>query len=478
MADILTPDLCIIGAGPGGLALAEEARALGASVVLVERNRMGGENASVGSIPSKALIASARHAHALRTGQAFGMGNDEPKISFRRVHDHIEEVVAASAQATSTARFEALGVTVLGEDAKFVDRHSIKAGETLVRARRFVLATGSRPALPDIPGLKGVPYLTTDTVFDITRKLSHLVVIGGGPVGVELAQAYRRLGADVTLIEAGTVLAKSDPELVGIALRRLREEGVVIHEQTQVTAIQARPLGIGVSIAGPMGESALDASHILVATGRRPSLDELDLDKAGIRRRKTNADALELSADLRTTNRKVYAIGDVAGTGQYANLAVHQAGLVARHALLGQPMKRHKGFMGHATFTDPELAEIGLSEPQAKKRYKTRYGVLRAGFLDNDRARANRRGEGLIKLVLDPSDTIIGAGIVGENAGELIAILGLAMANGLKPAQLAAFAAPYPTLAASISRIGIEAYKTNRSTKWNSLVARLIRLLP
>lgn len=479
MADILKPDLCIIGAGSGGLTVAAAARAFGASVVLIERGKMGGDCLNAGCVPSKALIASARVAHTMRHAARFGIANDEPRANFRAVSEHVQSVIESIAPHDSIERYEALGAEVIAAEGRFVDRRTLQAGETLIRARRFVIATGSRPAVPDIPGLADVPYFTNESIFAHTAKLSHLVVIGGGPVGIELAQAYRRLGSQVTVIETAKALGRSDPELAGIVLRQLREEGVDIREETRVTEIIARSQGIGVRIAGPGGEpQTLDASHILVATGRDANLDGLDLGKARVRRDPVNKGKLLVKSNLRTSNRRIYAIGDAAGGLQFTHVAGYQGGLVVRNALFGLPIRNDDGMVPKAVFTDPEIAEVGLTEPQAKARYKGNYKVVRWSFAENDRARTLRQGHGVAKMITDRSGRILGAGIAGPEAGELITLFSFAIANKLSARHLMAFVAPYPTLSEIAKRLGTEYFRDVTANPWLQRLMALNRLLP
>lgn len=478
MAEILTPDLCVIGAGAGGLAAVEVARTYGASVVLVERGKLGGETHNTGCIPSKALVAAARHAHAIRTGAAFGIAADEPRINSRKLHDQIQNLVGGLGADDAASRLEALGAQVIMGEGKFLDQRTLGVGEVRVRARRFVIATGSRSLVPAIPGLDSVPYFTTETIFDNTRKLTHLVVIGAGPLGLELAQAYVRLGTQVTVVEPGQPLPQSDPELADIVLRRLREEGVEIRASTEVSLIQARSQGIGVIVRSAEREHMLDASHILVAVERVPSLDGLDLDKARIRRSKADSRRLEVGPGLKTSNRRVYAIGDAAFGGQAAQAATHQAGMVVRNALLALPLRHRPELVPVVTYTDPEIAEVGLAEAAARAERKDSFLVTRWSFAQNERARTMRQGYGVAKLITDRSGRILGAGIAGADAGELIALFSFAIANGLSARHLGAFVAPYPTLTDVARRLGMEA---QRELTPNPLLARLValnRLLP
>lgn len=456
LAEIITADLCVIGAGIGGLTAAAEARALGASVVLIERDKLGGDYLNTGTVPSKALAAAAAHAHAMRTGGPFGIAGDEPRVNTRKVHDGIEQIIAAIAPNDAVARVEALGVQVVKATAKFLDPRTVEAGETHVRARRFIVATGARSSVPPINGLDAVPFFTTETIFDNTRKLTHLAVIGGGPLGLELAQSYGRLGTAVTLIESGTLLAGYDPELAAIALGRMREEGVDLRPGAHVESIQARSQGIGVIIRSGEQDQMLDVSHILVANRRVPNLDALDLAKAGIRHDPANSDHLQLTAALRTSNNCVYAIGDAAGGTQRAHLAAYQAKLAVRSALLGLPVKADAADVPSVVFTDPEIAEVGLNEVAARQKQGENFRVLRASFADNDRARASRQTWGAAKVIVGRDGRLLGAGITGTGAGELIGLFAFAIANRMNARQLADFAAPHATLSEIVTRLGRE----------------------
>lgn len=463
LADILTPDLCVIGAGSGGLAVAETARAYGASVVLVEKARLGGNALSTGAIPAKALVAAAAHAQAMRAGTAFGITAEEPKINFRRVHNHVEQVIAALSPQNAAGRLEALGVEIVHGAARFINRRAVSVGETEIRARRFVIATGARLPVPSIPGLDAVPYFTSETILDNTRKLTHLVVIGGGPLGLELAQAYSRLGSEVTVIDSGPMLAGFDRELAAVALIRAGEEGVRLRPHATVAAIQARSMGIGVAVQGGEADQSLDASHILVAPDRMPNLAGLELDKAGVRMNKADPRLLQLSPGLRTTNPRIYAVGDAAG-GQSVQAAVRQAQVVVRSALLGAVARPDALRVPRVVSTDPELAEIGLNEALARARYGVGFRVTRWSYADNDRARANRETFGLAKLITDRSGRILGAGVVGPGAAELVSLFSLAMAGGLNAGKLAELVAPYPSFAEIAVRLG-EEFRRGETTK-------------
>jgi len=478
MAEFLTPDICVIGGGAGGLAVVKRARELGASVVLIEKGPLGGNSLNSAALPSKALVAAARRAHYLTTAAPFGIANDQPKINSRGVFDHVHAIVEGIAPEATPEHLLALGVQLVAGEARFLDRQTVAAGQRQVRARHFVVATGSRPVVPEIPGLGEVPFFTSETIFDNPRKLSHLVVIGGGPVGIELAQAFRRLGSDVTVVERSTPLAECDPELSEVALRQLEDEGVTILRNSIVTAVQPRSLGIGVVVQTAGGEPvSLDASHILVATGRIPNLDELDLGKAGIKRLRKGG-LLALKPDLRTSNPRVYAIGDAAGGVQHTHAATHHADLVTRNILLGLLARHDPRQVPTTIFTDPEIAEVGLSELEARRIGQADFRVLRLSLAENGRARAERQSYGVVKLMLGRGGRLLGAGIVGTGAAEMIALFGFAIVNGLSIRHFRRLVTPYPTLADVVRQLAAEAARDDAKSPVMSGLQSLRRLLP
>ena len=464
---MLTPDVCIVGAGSAGLVVAAGAAQLGLDVVLVERAEMGGDCLNFGCVPSKALIAAARTAQAQRSGAAFGIAPVEPKVDFARVMDHVGETIAAIAPNDSVERFEKLGVRVLKEQARFIGRNELQAGPHNIRSKRIVLATGSRPAVPPIPGLAEAPYLTNETIFANRTLPEHLVVIGGGPIGLELAQAYRRLGARVTVLEAASFLAKDDPELSAVVVQRLRGEGLELRASARIARVE------GTTVILDGGER-LEGSHLLVATGRTPTVDGLDLDKAGIAH---TPRGITVDQALRTTNRSVWAIGDCNGLYAFTHMAGYEASLFIRGALFRAPARLDHSLVPWATYTDPELAQVGLSEQAARQKHGDGIKVLRWPFADNDRARTERVNDGLVKAIADPRGRILGAAIVGPNAGELIQPWCLAISKRLKISALASFVPPYPTLGEASKRAAgsyfTEALFGSRTRKLVRFLARL-----
>jgi pyruvate/2-oxoglutarate dehydrogenase complex dihydrolipoamide dehydrogenase (E3) component len=460
MVERLTPDICVIGAGSGGLSLAAAAAAFGVPVVLIEKGKMGGECLNTGCVPSKSLIAAAKRARVIADAAPFGVSAQAADIDFAKVHRHVHDVIAAIAPNDSKERFNGLGVRVIEGAARFADRKTVVVDGIEIAARRFVVATGSSPSLPPIPGLDRVPYLTNETVFDLTTRPEHLIVIGAGPIGLELAQAFRRLGSAVTVLEAGEPLAREDGECAAIVLDALAREGVVIRSNLAVAGVEGTGLKIK-AIVGDGGQ-AIEGSHLLIATGRKANTDGLALERARIA---CNPAGIVVNKGLKTTNRRVYAIGDVAGRGQFTHLANYQAGLVIRNALFRLPVRVNPDLVPRVTFTDPELAHVGLTESEARARRMT-IRVLRWPYHENDRAQAERATMGHIKIVTNGKGKIVGATIVGEAAGELITAWTLAISRGLNIRAVAGMIVPYPTLAEIGKRAAVTYFLPSLTNVW------------
>ncbi|MBM3541432.1 MAG: dihydrolipoamide dehydrogenase [Alphaproteobacteria bacterium] len=442
MAEVLTPDLCVIGAGSGGLSIAAGASQMGASVVLVERAKMGGDCLNYGCVPSKALIAAGHAAHAIRNAHRFGVSAGAPAIDFAAVHRHVHGVIAAIAPNDSVERFTGLGVRVIQAEARFTGPDEAEAGEWRIRARRFVVATGSSAFVPPIPGLDRVPYLTNESVFDLTQCPGHLIVVGGGPIGCELAQAHRRLGARVSVVELATLMPKDDPELVAIVRARLKAEGVEIHEGVKVLGVAPRGTGVAVTAEANGIAREIEGTHLLLAVGRRANVKGLGLEAAGVA---FGPGGLKVDARLRSTNPRVYAAGDAAGGLQFTHMAGHHAGIVIRNVLFRMGARVETRAVPWVTYTDPELAHVGLTEAGAKAAQQD-IRILRWPFHENDRAQAERETEGLIKVIVSPKGRVLGASIAGPRAGDLIMPWVLAVQEGLKIHAMAKAIAPYPTL--------------------------------
>lgn len=463
-------DIAVIGAGSGGLSVAAGAAQLGLDVILFERGRMGGDCLNYGCVPSKALIAAASAAHLARSSSALGI-SAEPSVDFERVMQHVRASIAAIAPHDSRERFEGLGVRVVGEEARFVDRCTIASDSVRVEARRIVIATGSRPAVPAIPGLDRLPYLTNETIFELTELPPRLLVLGGGPIGVELGQAFRRLGAEVAIIDGAGILGGEDPDAADVVIEQLRSEGIELLPDHRV--LKAEP-DCALIVEQKGVSRRIQGTHLLVATGRRPSLEKLDLDRAGIAR---NAQGIITDRKLRTSNKRVYAVGDAAGRGQFTHLAGAHAGLVIRHAMFRLPVDADALVVPRVTYSDPELAAIGLGEAAVRDRHGDSVRVERFDFSDNDRARTEGDIRGFGKLVTTRGGKILGVTLVGRDAGDHIHSWALAMSAGLKLRQLAGMIAPYPTRGEIAKRIAGQFYTGALfSNRTRSLVGLLSRL--
>ena len=438
MQEIKT-DLLVIGAGSGGLSVAAGAVQMGARVVLLEGHKMGGDCLNFGCVPSKALIASGKAAYAQSHAEQYGVANVTPDVDYAAAKDHVAGVIAQIEPVDSQERFEGLGVRVIREFGEFISPKQVKAGDHLITARRVIIATGSSPLVPPIPGLENVPYETNETIFELRDKPDHLLIIGGGPIGMEMAQAHRRLGCEVTVIEGASVLGQDDPELAQVVIDQFKAEGIGIEESAMASEIRGE--------AGAIEVEAKDGriftgTHLLMAVGRRANTDRLNLEVAGI---ETTKRGIKVDASMQTTNRRVYAIGDVAGGLQFTHMAGYHAGLIIRQALLGLPARERTDHIPWATYTDPEIAHVGLTEEAARKEHAGNLDVVRFHYTHNDRAIAERKTNGLIKVMVVRGRPV-GASVAGAQAGELVNLWAFILANGLKMKHVANMVAPYPTL--------------------------------
>lgn len=473
MGKLLTPDLCIIGAGAAGLSVAAAAGMMQVPTVLVEKGEMGGDCLNYGCVPSKALIAAAKLAHGMRHAGDFGLTPHAPEVDLAAVQAHIRQVIAAIAPNDSAARFGALGVTVIREAAQFTDARTLKAGETEIRARRFVLATGSKAKVPDIPGLGDVPFRTNETLFSLAEKPSRLAIIGGGPVGMEMAQAHRRLGIDVVLFQSGRVLAREEEEAAALVASLLRREGVVIHENARVTRVSGTAGTISLEAEVDGRPVTTEASHLLVAAGRTVTTAGLGLEAAKVA---FSDSGIVTDKGLRTTNRRIYCIGDAVGGPQFTHVANYHAGLVLRNALFRLPVKADHALIPRVTFTDPEVASVGLSEAEARR---TAAGVraIRWPIAENDRAQAERKVEGFLKAVVDGKGRILGVSIVASGAGDLILPWLMAMRDGAKIQTFTGLTFPYPTTSEATKRVATAFLLPQLRSPWLQRALRLLRRL-
>ncbi|HTI79012.1 MAG TPA: FAD-dependent oxidoreductase [Acetobacteraceae bacterium] len=466
-------DLAVIGAGAAGLSVTAVAAQLGLRVALIERDRMGGDCLNFGCVPSKALLAASHAAIAGRGAGRFGVRLPEPQIDWPAVREHVHGVISGIAPTDSEARFTALGATVLRDEARFLAPDTLGVGSRRITARRIVVAAGGTAAVPPIPSLDRVPFLTNATLFDLVERPGHLLILGGGPIGLEMADAFAGLGSRVTVIEAATIAAKEDPDLVSGLRESLSARGIRLLEGVTVAAVESGPallLADGRRIEG---------THLLVATGRRPNLEALDLPAGNVR---SNEAGIITDHGLRSvSNRRVYAVGDIAapvgiGPRAFTHVGSYHAGIVIRRALFRLPARIDYASLPRVTYTLPELAQAGLTEAEARAAGH-RVSVLRWPLADNDRAATERDAAGLVKLVVT-GRRVIGAGILAPNAGEMIGLWVLAIAQRTRLSALAGMIIPYPTRSEAAKRAAGAFFVAKLFAPRTRALIRLLTRLP
>ena len=460
-------DLVVIGAGSAGLCVAAGAVQMGARVVLIEGGEMGGDCLNTGCVPSKALIEAARRAKGAASAKNLGVSCHDVTVDYASVMRHARETIAAIEPHDSQERFEGLGVRVIRGYAEFASKNSVRVGDETITARRIIVATGATPIAPPIKGLDAVSYFTNETFFENRNRPDHLIIIGGGPIGVEMAQAHAQLGIKITLIERFEILPREILETREIVRTRLLQDGVTVLENCDVNSIKENETTKSITLGD--GQS-IEGSHILVATGRRANVQGLNLSAAGI---ETTDVGIKVDDSLRTTNRAVYAIGDVIGQEQFTHVAGYHASLVVRSALFGLPAKVRKDHIPRVTYCDPEVASVGdISEGAGVETYRVTYGGL-------DRAIAGTRTDGFAQI-WSKNGRVRGATIVGAQAGELIHFWSLVIAQNLKLSKASSVITPYPTLS-DINKKLIGAYFTPRlfdNPKIKSFVKFIQRWVP
>jgi pyruvate/2-oxoglutarate dehydrogenase complex dihydrolipoamide dehydrogenase (E3) component len=474
-------DVCVIGAGSGGLNLASGAAQLGAKTVLIERGATGGDCLNVGCVPSKALLHVAHTASLIRRAGPLGISVSEPEVDYAGAMAHVRRAIGRIEPHDSQERFEGLGVRVIRDTGRFIDARTVQAGDSRIRAKYFVIATGSAPAIPAIPGLDSIPFLTNETLFSRTEAPRHLAIIGAGPIGVEMAQAHQRLGCQVTLIEAqSSILPRDDSELSALLAKQLQADGVDLWLGTTVAAVSGKAGDIRIELQAGDGSTSdtIQASHLLIATGRRPVTDGLGLDAAGIIH---NAAGIAVGPNLRTNRRHVFAMGDVIGGEGFTHLAAHHASVIVREMLFRLPSQVATSAIPRVTYTAPELAQIGLTEAEASAAgLAPRTETLRVD--GNDRFVAENIGSGpeagLAKLVFDSRrGKLIGAAILAPGAGDLIGPLGHVIEGRLKLSAVASQMLPYPTHAEIPKRAaGMHLAKALFAPRTRRLISWLLKL--
>jgi pyruvate/2-oxoglutarate dehydrogenase complex dihydrolipoamide dehydrogenase (E3) component len=466
-------DIAVIGAGAAGLSVAAGAAQLGASVALIERGVMGGDCLNTGCVPSKALLAASHAARAIRDAARFGVIAGESAIDWDRVRTHVHGVIAEIAPVDSESRFRGLGATVLRGEARFIDPATISVDGRAITARRFVIAAGSRAAIPPIAGLDVVPYWTNDSLFDLSDKPDHLLILGGGPIGLEMADAFSGLGCRVTVVEAARIAAKDDPELVAGLRQALTARGVVFREGVKVTGVAPGPV---LSLADG---TRIEGSHLLVAVGRTPNLAALNLAAGHIQ---AGPAGIATDRGLRSvTNKRVFAVGDIAdpagiGPRAFTHVGSYHAGIIIRRVLFRLPAHIDYAALPRVTYTDPELAQTGLTEAEALAAGLP-INILRWPLADNDRAIAERDTVGLVKLIVS-RNRVVGAGILAPHAGEMISQWTLAIAGGTKLSKLAGLIVPYPTRSEAAKRAVGSFFAPKLFSARTKTLVRLLSRLP
>ncbi len=437
-------DICIIGAGSGGLSVAAGAAQLGLKTVLIERAEMGGDCLNTGCVPSKALLAAAKRAQTHRKSDIKGIKGHEPEIDFSAVKDHVRETIKTIEPNDSQERFEGMGVTVIREHTRFIGPDTVQAGEKTIKARYFVVAAGSRAAVPPIPGLEENKVYTNENIFELREKPDHLLIIGGGPIGIEMAQAHRRLGVKVSVFDMGSILPRDDQDNVKIIRDTLEKEDVNLYENISIQEVKHGADGVSLIVEKESETEEIKGSHLMVAAGRKPNTDGLDLDNAGI---ETNKKGIVVDDHLRSSNKRVFAIGDIAGGPQFTHIAGYHAGIIIRIICFKMFWaKADYKALPWVTYTDPEIAQVGMTEDEAHKQHGEDIKVAKWEFEENDRAIAERATKGRLKVITDKKGKILGASMIGAQAGELIGLWQLVVTNGMKMKDITGMIAPYPTL--------------------------------
>ena len=457
-------DLVVIGGGTAGLVSALIGAGAGARVALVEADRTGGDCLWTGCVPSKSLIAAAAAAQGIREAGQLGVDAGEPEVDFERVMAHVHGARNRIAPHDSPERLRADGVDVFQARARFLAPGTIDAGGTELVHRTAIVATGSRPGPPRIKGLSEADPLTSDNLWDLRRLPARLVVLGGGPIGCELGQAFARLGSSVTVIEMDDrLLPREEPRAGALIAERLRVEGVNLHLGAEATAVRFGNGGEAViEIDSPEGLRTIAFDRILVATGRRPSSFGLGLDSVGVET--DDSGAVAVDDRLRTTAPRIYAAGDVTGAMPFTHVAAHHARIASVNALFGLRRRVDYGAVPRVVFTDPEIAAVGLAEAEARDRWGERTQVLDYDHADLDRAITSGRTAGFAKLIGDRRGRLVGATIAGTAAGETIAELSARVAAGDGIGSISSAVHAYPTFTEAAARAADEHQRRRYST--------------
>lgn len=474
MADFeaIKTDICVIGAGVGGLSVASSAALLGVPVILIKTGATDGDERDHGGVPTQTLIAAADAVAAGKRAAELGILFRPPVIDGAAVLARLTAMRRAIAPNDSADRYRALGVRIIEEEARFIDAMTVEAGRYRVTARRFIVATGAKPVIPDLPGLAEAPFLTSETVFDLADIPKRLAILGGGAIGVELAQAFCRLGTAVTLIEQGEILAGEDGEAVAAVRRSLLADGVDILEKSEIRRIQPLTSGLTLDLETPRGPAMLNTGQLLLAVGRRPDLTGLGLEAAGVT---AGPQGIIVNDRLVTSNRRILAIGGCIGT-HAPHIAAAQAQLALRNALVPFKARMRPQTLPAVVSCDPEIARIGPPEAEARQA-QSGISTLRWPFSENERARIEARPAGFVKVLIDRKGRILGATIVGAGAGEALAPWCLAVSQGLTIDAMGDLTLPAPSRSEASRRAAMQALTPKLRSPWLARALRWSRML-
>ena len=444
-------DLIVIGGGSAGLTAARFARQLGLSVAVMEKSRIGGDCTWTGCVPSKALLKAADVAQGMRNAGNYGLPEQRPQIDLEPVMSRVKAVIGRIYHAESPDSLRSEGIDVVIGRARFQDSRTIAVDGRELTARRFLICTGASPAVPPIPGIETVGYLTYETVWDLAVLPGRLAIVGAGPVGCELAQAFNRFGSSVTLVEAGDrVLPQDDPETSDVIGRVLAGEGVDVRVGNGLASAEKVPDGVRLSLAGG---GQVEAEAVLLSVGRRANLEGLHLESAGVAH---DHRGITVTPHLRTNQRNIYAAGDCIGGYQFTHYAAYQGFVAVRNAFLPLNQRAVLPYVPWATFTDPEAAQVGLTEAQARERHGASVTAGRFPLSKVDRAATDGATDGFIKLVYRPNGRLLGATVVAPHAGEMIHEFAVALDRRLKLADLARTIHVYPTYGTGVQQLATD----------------------
>lgn len=472
-------DMVVVGGGAAGLTAAGISASLGAKTALIEENRLGGDCTWTGCVPSKALLKTAGLANAIRTSSRYGLKASEPEFDFSTVMDKVHELqTAIYEEADAPPLYQKLGITVIEGKAQFISPRQVEVlgqggGRRQIASRYFVIATGGRPVTPPIKGISETPYLTSETIFTISKLPERMIVLGAGPVGIEMAQAFRRFGSEIIVLDAQDhILPRDDAELTELLREHLAGEGIQFLLRSSVDRAEYHGATFTVTLRRDSSSvvETVEGDALLVAAGRRPNLHELSLEAAGVQ---ASPAGVAVDRHCRTSAENIFACGDATGLYQFTHMSEHMAKVAVTNALLHMRMSVDTVNVPWCTFTDPELAHVGASEIELKNR-KQRYAIYRFPFSKIDRAVTERETTGMLKVLARRFDgRIYGASILGAHAGDMISEFALAMRNKVSLRKMADTIHPYPTYALGNRRAADQWYVRKQSR----MFVRLLKLI-